>query len=135
MRLLAKNKQKMYFANQDKIVPIYEIYTDDDGNEYKLDTGDTKIVYGNPIEFFGNISMSGGESEAVEYGVDISSYSAVLVLPKNYLDISETSLIWHNTKPVYDKDGNVDEHSADYSISKVSPSLNVDKYLLKKVVK
>lgn len=135
MRTLVKNAQKMYYANQDKIVPIYEYYEDADGNRYPLDTGETKLVYGPPVEFYGNIAMSGGEAEAQEFGLNLADYEAVLLVGKNTLPITETSLIWHNTKPVKDSDGNTDEYSADYRIVKISPSLNYDKYVLKKIVK
>ena len=133
--MLNSNKQKMYYANQDKIVPIYEEYTDEDGNTYPLDTGETKLVYGDPIEFFGNLSMSGGESEAVEFGIDLSQYSAIVVLPKNYINVTETSLIWTDTEPTKDGEGNVISDNADYRIVKISKSLNFDKLVLQKVVK
>ena len=143
MMTLDINKQKMYYANQDSVVPIYErdeygniiYYEDEEGNSYPLESGETKLVYGEPIEFFGNLSMSGGESEAVEFGLDTGSYSAILVTSKNTLPITETSLIWYENEPKKDIDGNTDEFSADYRIVKISPSLNVDKYVLQKVVK
>lgn len=144
MMTLNANKQKLYYANQDKIVPIYETdedgniiyYEDSDGNEYPLETGVTKVVYGEPVEFKGNIALSSsGEAQSVEYGLDMSSYSSVLVLDKGLIPLKESSLIWHENEPRNDKDGNVDEESADYRVVKVSPSINVDKYLLEKVVK
>ena len=136
MRTLNKNTQKMYYANQDRVVPIYEYYEDEDGNMIPLDTGETKLVYGEPIEFKGNISLSnGGEVEVQEFGLDIGSYSAILVTNKNYINLSETSLIWHTTEPTKDIDGNTNEFSADYRVVKVSDSLNVSKYALQKVVK
>lgn len=144
MMTLNANKQKLYYANQDKIVPIYETdedgniiyYEDSDGNEYPLETGMTKVVYGEPVEFKGNIALSSsGEAQSVEYGLDMSSYSAVLVLDRELIPLKESSLIWYENEPRNDKDGNVDEESADYRVVKVSPSINVDKYLLEKVVK
>lgn len=136
MRTLNKNTQKMYYANQDRVVPIYEYYEDEDGNMIPLDTGETKLVYGEPIEFKGNISLSnGGEVEVQEFGLDIGSYSAILVTNKNYINLSETSLVWHSTEPTKDIDGNTNEFSADYRVVKVSDSLNVSKYALQKVVK
>lgn len=144
MMTLNANKQKLYYANQDKIVPIYETdedgniiyYEDSDGNEYPLETGMTKVVYGEPVEFKGNIALSsGGEAQSVEYGLDMSSYSAVLVLDRELIPLKESSLIWYENEPRNDKDGNVDEESADYRVVKVSPSINIDKYLLEKVVK
>ena len=135
MRTLNKNKQKMYYANQDREVPITETYYDDEGNAYELDTGETELVYGEPIEFYGNIAMSGGEAEAQEYGLSLSDYEAILVVSKNTLLIDETSRIWHTSEPTNDDKGYTDEYSADYRIVKISPSLNFDKYVLKKVVK
>ena len=135
MRTLNKNKQKLYFANQDKQIPIVEIYYDEDGNEYQLDTGETKLGYGEPIRFDGNIAMSGGEAEAQEFGLNLADYEAILIVGKNTLPITESSLIWYNTEPKTDDNGNADEYSADYRIVKISPSLNFDKYVLKKVVK
>ena len=144
MRTLNKNTQAMYYANQDSVVPIYErdeygniiYYEDEEGNSYPLESGDTKLVYGEPIEFKGNISLSnGGEVEVQEFGLDTGSYSAILVTSKNTLPITETSLIWYENEPKKDIDGNTDEFSADYRIVKISPSLNVDKYVLQKVVK
>lgn len=136
MRTLNKNTQTMYYANQDRIVPIYEYYEDEEGNMIPLDTGETKLVYGEPIEFKGNISLSnGGEVEVQEFGLDTGSYAAILVTSKNTLPITETSLIWYENEPKRDIDGNTDEFSADYRVVKVSDSLNVSKYALQKVVK
>lgn len=135
MRTLNKNKQAMYYANQDRRVPVYEIYYDEDGKEYKLDTGETKLVYGDVVKFKGNIAMSGGEAEAREYGLNLADYEAILIVPKNTLPITETSLIWHDTEPTKNAEDYTDEYTADYRIVKISPSLNYDKYILKKVVK
>lgn len=142
MRTLRKNSQKMYYANQDRIVPIYEYYEDADGNRYPLDTGETKLVYSDPVEFEGNIAMSGGEAESVEFGVSVADYEAVLLLSKgakdkagNVIALKETSLVWFETEPQKDEDGNTDEFSADYRVIKPSPSLNTVRYVLKKVVK
>lgn len=131
MRTLNKNKQKMYYATL--VDTIQEEYIDEDGNRYP--TGEPKNIYSEPVEFYGNIAMSGGESEAVEFGIDLSQYEAILVVSKNTLPITETSLIWRATEPTKGIDGNTDEYSADYRIVKISPSLNFDKYVLRKVVK
>lgn len=142
MRTLAKNKQQMYYSLQVGEVPVYEtddegniIYITVDGEKIPVETGETKIGYGNPVEFFGNIAMSGGESEAVEFGLNLGDYSAVLITDKGYIPLNETSRIWHTTEPKMNEDGTVDEFTADYYVVKVSPSLNVDKYVLQKVVK
>ena len=70
MRTSNKNKQTLYYALQsDEKLPIYDgFYTDEDGNQYPLDTGEKEYVYLEPVAFKGNISMSGGESEEAEFG-------------------------------------------------------------------
>ena len=144
MRTLAKNKQKMHYALLNGRKPVYELdndgnpiveYVDEEGTVYYRETGDYEPAYDKPVEFLGNIAMSGGESEAVEYGLNLGDYEAVLLVAKNLLPITETSLIWLNSEPKYNSDRSVDGNSADYTIVKISPSLNVDKYVLKKVVK
>lgn len=135
LRTLKKNKQKLYYALFGNTVPVYEYYTDSDGNKIPLDTGESIIGYFEPVEFEGNISLSGSESENVEYGIDKSQYSAVLVVDKGMLPITETSVIWYESEPSTASDGYVEGNSADYQVTKVIPSLNGMKYLLKKVVK
>lgn len=145
MRTLAKNKQKMYYALLDKEVPIYErdtdgniiYYTGADGNKIPLETGETELGYSEPVEFFGNIALSGGESEAVEYGIDVSAYDATLIVDKNTIPLTETSLIWFESAVGYkDTDKTIiDPNSADYKVLEVKPSLNVSKYILGKLVK
>lgn len=135
MRMSKKNQQKMYYALQGNEVPIYDYYVDSEGNKIPLDTGEKKIAYEKPIAFKGNIAFSGGESQAQEFGLSLADYEAVLVVEKGSIPITETSRIWHTTEPTFNQDGTVNEFSADYTVVKVSPSLNVDRYVLKKIVK
>ena len=73
---LEQNKQKMFYSLQGEEIPIYETdsdgniiyYEESDGNRIPLETGETEIGYSEPVEFFSNIAMSGGEAEAQEYG-------------------------------------------------------------------
>lgn len=133
MRTLNKNKQKMYYANL--IDVLQEEYVDEDGNRYP--TGEPKNIYIEPIEFKGNIAMSGGEAEAQEYGIDVSAYDAILITSKDLIPIDETSLIWFESEVVYENEEEKipDEFSADYKVLAVKPSLNVSKYILGRRVK
>lgn len=144
MRLLEKNKQNLKYALQVGEVPVYErdedgniIYIEVDGQKVPVETGETEPGYSNPIDFRGNIAMSGGEAEAKSFGVDISEYDVILLMEKNRIPIDETSLIWHTSKVRYIDEQNtiVDRKSADYSIKRVQPSLNFTRYLLKRIVK
>ena len=144
MRMLKKNKQKLHYSLFLEERPEYALdefgnkiieYVDEEGNEYYRETGETERVYSLPVEFLGNISMSGGEAEAMEFGLNTADYEAVLIVDKGLLPIDESSLIWFESEPVINDNGLVDYVTADYSIIKISPSLNVDKYVLKKTIK
>lgn len=142
MMMLNQNKQKMYYALLGQEVPVYETddygnikYIDIDGEKVPVESGDTEIGYSEPVEFLGNIAMSGGESEAVEFGLNVGDYQAVLVMAKGEIPIDETSRIWFGSEPKLNPDGTADKYSADYTVIKLSPSQNVDKYVLKAVVK
>lgn len=144
MRTLNKNKQKMYYAILDKEVPIYE--TDEngeilfdlvDGENIPIETGDTKLGYGEPKKLLGNIAMSGGEMEAREFGLSSEDYNAIVVCGLNEYPIKEGALIWHENEIGYEDDDKtiVDADTADYIVIKAHKSLNLVKYILKAKVK
>lgn len=144
MRLLRKNMQPMKYSLQDGRVPIYErdengdiVYIEVDGNKVPVETGEYETGYSAPVDFMGNISMSGGEAEAKEFGMDIGDFDAVIVLEKDAVPITETSIIWHTSPVKYKDEQNtiVDSKSADYAVKRVSPSLNFTKVLLQRIVK
>ena len=148
MRCLKKNKQKMYYALFVGEVPVYKL--DDNGNKivdwvdedtgevHYIETGTTMKLYDAPVEFRGNIAMSGSDVNRVEFGVSEAKYEAILVMTKGEIPITETSLLWFQTTPttkIVDEKTYADDSTADYRVLKVSPSLNVDRYILDKVVK
>lgn len=144
MRLLRKNMQPMKYSLQDGRVPIYKtdengdiVYIEVDGQKIPVETGEYETGYSAPVDFMGNISMSGGEAEAKEFGMDIGDFDAVIVLEKDAVPITETSIIWHTSPVKYKDEQNtiVDSKSADYAVKRVSPSLNFTKVLLQRIVK
>lgn len=144
MRLLRKNMQPMKYSLQDGRVPIYErdengdiVYIEVDGEKIPVETGEYETGYSAPVDFMGNISMSGGEAEAKEFGMDIGDFDAVIVLEKDTVPLTETSIIWHTSPVKYKDEQNtiVDSKSADYAVKRVSPSLNFTKVLLQRIVK
>lgn len=112
-------------------------YLDENGNKIPSETGEYEIGYSNPADFLSSIAMSGGEAEAVEFGLNTSDYEAILLCEKGVYPITEGSLIWAKSEVGYKDTGNtvVDGNTADYSVIKVSESLNFVKYVLKAVVK
>lgn len=141
---LARNKQKLKYALQNSEMPVYQ--TDEDGNiiydningtKIPRETGESDIGYEMPVDFMANIAMSGGKAEAVEFGIDVSAYDATLICDKDAFPITETSLIWHKSEPTYKDIAQtiVEPNSADYSVVKISQSLNFVKYVLKRITK
>lgn len=170
MRTLRKNQQKLMYALQLGEIPQfetdengnirYEVYTDNDGNEFPiLDengnkipmfTGEYETIYGDAVKFMGNIAMSGGEAEAVEYGLSVEQYSAVIVAERGAIPISEGAIIWYTSTPQYKYNGDevsvdindqtirgrfTEKTSADFIVVRKSPSINVDKFILDAVNK
>ena len=136
--------QQMKYSLQDGRVPIYErdengdiVYIEVDGEKIPVETGEYETGYSAPVDFMGNISMSGGEAEAKEFGMDIGDFDAVIVLEKDAVPLTETSIIWHTSPVKYKDEQNtiVDSKSADYAVKRVSPSLNFTKVLLQRIVK
>lgn len=136
--------QPMKYSLQDGRVPIYErdengdiVYIEVDGQKIPVETGEYETGYSAPVDFMGNISMSGGEAEAKEFGMDIGDFDAVIVLEKDAIPITETSIIWHTSPVKYKDEQNtiVESKSADYAVKRVSPSLNFTKVLLQRIVK
>ena len=144
MRMLVRNMQKLKYSLEDGTWMVYEY--DADGNpkvDYVTEEG-TPIYYQTetvkwtlPVEFLSNISMSGGEAEAREFGLSISDYDAVVVTENGTVPLSIGGRIWHTSEVKYLDVNNtiVDEKSADYIVVKVNKGLNFTKYVLKAVVK
>lgn len=131
MRTLQRNKRPLMYSNLVKKEGT--LITDKEGN--LLETGENKYIYSEPDVLKANIVQSGqGYAEAVEFGLDKTDYDAVIVATKNKLPIVEGSLIWDKSEPMKDRFGTVRESSADYRVAKVSDTVNVDKFLLKRLV-
>ena len=146
MRCLKKNKQTLYYALLLGESPVYKLDKNGnkivdyikDGKTYYVETGSPKLVYGEPLPFMGNIALSGSDVTRQEYGISDEKYEAVLVMNKDEIPVTETSLLWYQTTPVTyteDKQVHADPSSADYKVLKVIPSLNNDRFILAKVVK
>lgn len=146
MRTLKRNEQKLYYAELLGSETVYAL--DEHGNKivaYIDDSVDppvtyyeelgTKEYYSEPIPIEANIAQSNGDMREQEYGLSEGSYEAILVTAKGKYPITKTCLIWHKTEPQVDGEGHAIPGSADYTILSINESLNVDKYILGKVVK
>lgn len=144
MRMMNRNKQNLYYALQDREVPIYETdedgdirYIEIDGQQIPVETGQTELGYSEPIKMLANIAFETNETTAQEFGVDVSDYDAIVVFGKNEYPLTETSRIWFESVPRY-KDASetiVDGDSADYKVVSVRSTLNEGKAILRHLTK
>ena len=123
MRTLARNKRKFYYAS---FVTNTEMF-DDEGNL----TGENSVVYGKPTLLLGNISSAHGEVVSQQFG-EIENYDKVIVLDDIDTPIDEYSILWVDTLPLLDDDGNtITPH--DYVVKQVAKSLNSVSIAIQKV--
>ena len=147
MRTLKRNQQKLYYA---ELLGSEVIYARDEyGNKivsfvddseippvtYYEEIGTTEEHYSAPVPIEANIAQSNGDMMEREYGLSEGSYEAILVTEKGKYPITKTCLIWHESEPQVDSNGYAIPSSADYTILSINKSLNVDKYILGKVIK
>ena len=131
MRGWVRNKTKFYYALYEKQKEI----TDEYGNR----TGQYELVYGKPVEMFGNVSAAVGEIQNRQFG-ESENYDKVIVLDNPNTPINEYSLLWVDTSPLLDELGNLvlkadgtEETPHDYVVKKIARSLNSVSIAIRKV--
>ena len=84
-----------------------------------------------------NISYQASETVAQEFGVNIADYDAIIVYDRKQYPLTETSLIWFESEPMYLDENNtiINEKSADYKVVSVRNTLNESKAILKHLTK
>lgn len=108
MRNLKKNQRKMFYALFDKMIP----QVDENGDE----TGDPVAHYSAPFPFEASLSSGKGIAQKEVFGTDVD-YTRSVSTTDLRLPITETSLVWYETKPVLMPDGSADPDSADYEVA------------------
>lgn len=122
MRTPRRITQRMFYSNVDRVVDIYE--TDENGNiVYKIiggekipkKTGETKLVYAEPTEFYNSISGELTEDEMRAFGGE-NLGNAKMTYPRNRYHFKNGTLVWKESEIKYNADGTVIEESADYRV-------------------
>lgn len=131
MKCMDKNKVGFAYALFKGKVPIKD--------EYGNVTGEFEVIYGNPMEFFANISAARGETTTRQFG-DTESYDKVIVMDNDAPLVDEYSVLWVDTKPQLNEDGtltvNVEGEIIiphDYIVKKVAKSMNSVSIAISKV--
>lgn len=130
---------------------IIEYVTDEGIPIYRVVDGEPMDYYTEPQGMNVNIAESGGEAEAMAFGLSVGDYEAVLLYGRGEYPLKEGSLVWLDSPVEYEYNGaeiNVeldsgeqvkikapDKTSADYTVLKIARSLNFEKAVLKAVVK
>ena len=122
MRLLKKNKQKLYYATYSDEIPVYE--TDEDGNiKYTEVDGElnpipigTMAGYNEPVIFYANISAGKGDVQADVFGSSVD-YSRTISTCNMDCSITKLTRLWIGCEPQYNEDGSVNGDSANYEVA------------------
>lgn len=122
MRLCERNLTSIHYALYNGMQPI----KDADEN----DTGRYEIGYENPVEIRASVSAARGYSDVEQFGVNLD-YEKTVITTDMTCPITETSVLWVDTKPEIGDDGSTDT-PFDYRVVKVARSLNYIAYAIKK---
>lgn len=101
--------------------------TDDDG----FATGEGNITYDSPVEMKASIAPAEGRVWSEEYGL-LEDYDKLLIIEDMNCPISEDSVLYIDTAPEYDDQGNV-TNTHDYIVQRIAPALNHVKIIARKV--
>lgn len=119
MRILQRSLQKFYYRLYNgEPTPITT--TDEWGNV--VETGEYVTGYAAPVECKANISPASGASITEQFG-NLENYDKVIVLSDMTCPITETTVLYIDTPPVYDETTG-DYGPYDYVVRRVAKSIN-----------
>lgn len=140
MRTLNKNKQKQFYSNPGKLVPVYELdddgnirYIEVDGELVPVETGEYEPGFSLPVEFKANIAGKLDNVVIQAFGADASDNHAQIVADKGILPFKIGTRIWLRSKVGYKDEAKtiVDGDSADYSVKGIMlEALDHDEFYL-----
>lgn len=129
MRQLRKNERQLYYANYIGLVDVISGYTEVDGEQVPIKTGQTQGY--TPISpFKANLSVNSGNTYQSEFGLNVGDYNAIVSANKGELPFTEQTLIWI-AEPDTDGQGIADPETADYRVIAIRTSLNEERFILK----
>ena len=121
MRTLNRNKQTFWYA----LYEGSEMLTDENDNL----TGETNIIYSEPVKMRANISPATGNSQAEQFGA-LDNYDKVIVTDDLNCPINEQSILFVDCEPEHNTGGAL---LYDYIVRRVAKSLNSVSIAISKV--
>ena len=115
MKTLARNKIRIYYALFRTKVPLKD--------EYGNLTGESDLQYGEPTEYFINVSAARGTADVEQFGIN-AIYTKTMVTNDLDCPIDETTHLWINREPT---------QPHNYVVTSVARSLNSVTYAVKEV--
>jgi hypothetical protein len=111
------------------------IYTEVNGQQVPVETGEEIPAYATPVDFKASISSELNEMHVKSYGVDQSSIYSELVTEKNLVPITVGTLIWVKSPVEWEDVGQTipKAESADYTVvGLMDENMYCDMYLLQR---
>lgn len=121
MRCMERNKTAFYYC----LYQGEKIVVDENGDE----TGETQIVYSDPVCCRANISPATGNTSVEQFG-NALQYDRVIVLDDARCPIDEHTVLFVDKSPAFDED---EVPLFDYIVKKVARSLNSVSIAISKV--
>lgn len=118
---LVRNKRTFWYCPYQGEEPLYD--------EWLNQTGESRIVYGEPVEVKANISPASGVAQTEMFG-NLENYDKVISpLPVDF-PLTENDVLFIDKEPENDKDGNP---KFDYKVRRIARSLNYTAVAVTKV--
>lgn len=124
MRSLERNKQKIYYSLFNQSVPI----RDEWGNV----TGETQLVYEDPVAYHINVSPARGTADVEQFGINLN-YTKTMVTNDLSCPIDETTRLWVGKAPVIIEDEVEIPQPHNYVVVAVARSINSVTYAIREV--
>lgn len=124
MRLLARNKQTIYWRNYSSMTPIKVVGTD-------IETGEFTKSYTALKSIKAYVKSAIGENSAEPFG-DFTSKRRTIYVENDFTDINENSLLWVGIDPDPDLQGNP-KVPHNFTVDGVSHGLNHTRIAIRRV--
>lgn len=98
-------------------------------DEWGNETGESRLIYSDPIFMEANISAAGGSAQVEQFG-NLTGYSRVIVTSDMTCPIDENTVLFLDREPRFDTDGTP---LYDYIVLRVARSLNSISYAIAEV--